>query len=239
MKKNYTGFSILLVTVLILSSCNRIKCIEGNGNQISQNRDVNQFTFIETSGSVDLVLTQSPQHSLRIVADENIQDKIHTSVDGDKLTIDMKGNFCNSGTITAYINSPDFTGVDLSGASSLSNKGTLNVKDFKLDLSGSSKVNLDMNAANVLTKSSGSSEIHLKGQAGNHDVDMSGASTVDAFDFVVGNYKIETSGASKLRINVLNELDVRSRGASDIQYRGNPAHVNNNKSGASSLKKVE
>ncbi|MEO8795707.1 MAG: head GIN domain-containing protein, partial [Daejeonella sp.] len=195
MKKKYTGFSILLVSLLILSSCNRMKCIEGNGNQISQNRDVNQFTFIEASGSVDLVLTQSPQHSLRIVADENIQDRIQASVDGDKLEIDLKGNLCNSGPITAYISSPDFTGVNLSGACSVKNEGTLNVKDFKIDLSGSSKIDLNLNAANVLTKSSGSSEIHLKGQAGNHDVDMSGASTVDAFDFVVGNYKIATSGA--------------------------------------------
>ncbi len=59
-------------------------------------------------------------------------------------------------------------------------------KDFDLDLSGSSKVNLDINAQNFRTSGSGASEIILKGQASSHDIDLSGSGEIDAFVFCGG-----------------------------------------------------
>jgi hypothetical protein len=91
----------------------------------------------------------------------------------------------------------------------------------------------------VITKASGSSEIRLKGQAGSHEVDLSGSGKVEAVDFEVGNYRINTSGSSQLRINVLNDLQVNSSGSSDIAYRGNPKRINNDKSGSSSLQRIQ
>jgi hypothetical protein len=229
---------LLATAGLIFAGCNQIDCINGSGNQVSESRSVEPFTFVETSGSIKLVLKQGPQQ-LRIVADDNILKEIRTRVSGNTLDIDMKGNFCNTGPITVYLSSHGYEGVEASGAVEVVSDGLLQVKNFELDLSGSSKVKLDMNAANVITKSSGASEISLKGQASTHEVDLSGSSTINALDFVVGKYRIESSGASESRINVLNELHVKSSGSSDVEYRGNPAKVSNNESGASSLRKIK
>jgi len=238
MKTSVLGISFIAAAGLLFSGCNRFGCIEGSGNQITTNRTVEPFTFIETGGSVKLVLKQGPE-SLRIVADDNIMEKIRTRVRGNTLTIDMDGNFCNSGPITIYVGSKSYEGIEASGAVEIVSDGMLQVKDFELDLSGSSKVDLNLNAANVLTQSSGSSEIAIKGQASTHEVDLSGSASIDALDFIVGRYRIESSGASESRINVLNELSVRSSGASDIEYRGNPSKVHNDDSGASSLRKIK
>lgn len=229
---------VMAVIVITVSGCNHFDCINGSGNQISQKRTLKPFTKIETSGSMKLVLKQDSNQSVRIVADDNIQNEIKTSVHGNTLEIKLEGNFCSAGPIKVYLNAKDFEGIDASGAVDISSSGRLNVKDFALDLSGSSKVSLDLNAANLKTETSGSSEIILKGQVGSHNIDLSGSSDIEALDLVVGKYRIESSGASKARINVLNSLDVNSTGSSDIEYRGNPSHVSNNESGASSLKKV-
>ncbi|WP_423145950.1 head GIN domain-containing protein [Rubrolithibacter danxiaensis] len=221
------------------AACHRMGCINGSGHQVSQNRTVEPFTSIETGGSVKLILKQDSSQQLKIVADDNIQEHIRTTVSGDRLSIDMDGNFCNSGSITVYATAKNFTGVEASGSVELINEDTLNVQDFHLGLSGASKVNLNINAANFKTDASGSAEIHLKGQARSHEVSLSGSGEVDAFDFVVGNYKIQTSGSSRCRINVLNQLDVETSGASEIEYRGNPKTVNNSQSGSSSIKKVQ
>ena len=66
--------------------------------------------------------------------------------------------------IKAYFTAPNFEGVDASNAVELTNDGNLKAQDLAIRISGSSKVNPDLNAA-IVTKSSGSSEIHLKGQA--------------------------------------------------------------------------
>lgn len=223
---------------LALSSCINFDCISGSGRQTSEIRNVGSFSKIETSGSIKIVLKQDSVSNLRIIADDNIQREIETRVKGNTLVIDMEGNICDAGPITVYISSKTYEGIEASGAVEIVSDGKLNVNDFDLDLSGSSQVSLDLNAANLRTSSSGASEIRLAGQAGSHDLDLSGSSSVEALDFVVGRYRIESSGSSNSRINVLNELNIRSSGASDIQHRGNPSNVTNDDSGASSVRRI-
>jgi predicted small secreted protein len=229
--------AVLCASVLV-SSCNT-DCIEGSGNQVSQTRTVDPFTRVETSGSIKIILKQGETSELRIMADDNIQKDIETFVKGGKLVVELDGNFCDAGPITVFVTSKGYEGIDASGAVEILSDGKLTVNDFEIDLSGSSKVDLDLNAANVSTSSSGASEIALRGQAGSHALDLSGSSSVDALDFVVGKYSIESSGASQSRINVLNELIISSSGSSDVEYRGNPSTIKNSESGASSLRKID
>lgn len=229
----------LLLSVCMLTSCSNIDCISGSGNQVSLNRQSEPFTWVEVSGSIDLVLKQDSVNSIRILADDNIQDEIITEVNGNKLIIDMNTGFCDAGNVTVYLSSANFEGIEGSGSVGIQSDGKLNVQDFELDLQGASKVNLDLNAASLRTSSSGSSEIVLKGQAGIHDIDLTGAGSLDAYEFVVGRYKINSSGASHSKINVINELEVNSSGASEVEYKGKPQRILKDNSGASSLKSVD
>jgi hypothetical protein len=228
---------LMVIGVAAFAGCNN-DCIQGSGKQITQMRTVDSFTEVETSGSIKLVLKQDSSQSVKVVADDNIQEHLKTNVSGDRLKIDLDGNFCDAGPITVYVSARNLSALEASGAVEVVGDGRINTTDFNLELTGSSKITLDLSASRVKTHSSGSSEIDLKGQAGEHDMDLGGSSEVNAFDFVVGVYDIESSGASKCRINVLNTLNVKSSGASEVEYRGNPKEVKNNDHGASSVKKV-
>jgi len=160
-------------------------------------------------------------------------------VSGGKLKLSTKKNICSSGEITIVIGVRNINDVDASGAVEITSSGRINTGDIHFDLSGATKVDLDLNAATVNTEGSGSTEIKLKGQAGTHNVDLTGSGNLAALDFVVGKYNIETTGAADCKINVLNSLSVNSTGASDIQYRGNPSSVNSDKAGSSSIKKID
>lgn len=229
----------MLLLAAVLSSCGMQECISGSGNQVSEDRQTGDFTKVDVSGSVKVILHQDSHNSLRIVADDNIQEQIETSVHGNTLRIKMRNNICEAGPVTAYIYSKKYEGLGASGVVEIASNGKLNVNDFTLNLSGSSKVALELDAASVKTSSSGASEIFLKGQAGSHELHLSGSSSVQAPDFVVGRYKIESSGSSNSKINVLNELDISSSGSSDVEYRGNPSRISQDKSGSSSLRKVD
>lgn len=232
-------FAGMFILAACLSSCGIADCISGSGNQVSEDRNVGDFTKVDVSGSVKVILNQGDNNSLRIIADDNIQEEIETSVHGNTLRIKMGNNICDAGPVTAYVYSKEYEGVGASGVVEIVNDGKLNVKDFTLDLSGSSKVALELDAASVKTSSSGASEIFLKGQAGSHELHLSGSASVQAPDFVVGRYKIESSGSSNSKINVLNELNISSSGSSDVEYRGNPSRISQDKSGSSSLRKVD
>lgn len=229
------GLIFLILGTFFLLSCNGTDCIRGTGNQVTMTRNTEPFTKIETSGSFEIVLKQDSISALIINADDNIQDEIETSISGKTLSISMSNNICDSGPILIYINSKDFEKIKASGSVDIKSDGLLNVNDFELNLSGSSKVMLEMNAKKLRTSSSGSSEISLKGQAGAHELELSGSGHIEALDFVVGEYNIKSSGSSQSMINVLNVLNVRSSGSSTVKYKGKPSKISNHDSGSSQI----
>jgi hypothetical protein len=225
------------MAILGLTSC-ILNCVRGSGNMKTETRKVSDFNRISISGEYKVVLKQDSSLSLTITADDNLLKYIKTTVSGDQLRIYNKRNFCNTGQLTVTVGVRNLEELSSSGVVEIESDGKINAKDMRFGLSGSSKITMDLNAANVVTSGSGSSEINLKGQATSHDIDLSGNGKVHAFDFVVGSCEIESSGVGYSEVDVLNSLSVHSSGASEVKYRGNPSNITNDKSGASSIEKV-
>ncbi|MDB5135677.1 MAG: hypothetical protein JWP37_2280 [Mucilaginibacter sp.] len=240
MKKLYLNaiLFIAVVSVTILSSC-RFGCVKGSGHQVTETRKGGDFVKIEISGGFKVNLKQDSSLSMTITADDNLMKYIKSSVDGGRLHVYTKKNLCGSGEIVINIGVKNLEEIKASGAVDINSDGKLNTKDLSLQLNGASKVNMDLNAANVTTEGNGASEITLKGQATSHRVELAGSGKIYALDFVVGSYDIQTTGASHCEINVLKDLNVNTTGAAEIQYRGNPSSVNSHKTGAATITKVD
>ena len=236
-----THIKILFGAIIALSafsSC-MLNCVKGSGSMASEDRKVESFTGVEASGDYKIQLKQDSSYSLHITGDDNLLKYIKTTISGSSLRISSKKSLCSKSPITIVIGVANLEQLKGTGAIQITSEGKLNVKDIDIRLSGASKVDLDLNAANVTTKGSGATEIYLKGQAASHTINLTGSGKLNALDFVVNKYDIQTTGASDCKINVLNDLNVHTTGAADVQYRGNPTNINNSKSGASSLKKID
>lgn len=223
----------------IVSSC-RFTCVHGSGKRISEQRKANEFKKIEIEGAFKIHLKQDSSLSIGLSGDDNLLKYISTSVEGDKLIIrTTKKNLCDADSIVINIGIHNLSEIKASGAVSISSTGKIKVTDLGIGLSGATKVNLDLDADNVVAEGSGVSELDLKGQAASMRIKASGVAKVKAFDFVVGEYTINTAGVGKCYINVLKTLNIHSAGASEIEYKGNPSTINNDKAGASKIKKVD
>jgi hypothetical protein len=241
MKKVYSTAltAIAGISLLLLSSCG-MNCLKGSGNEVTENRKVTDFTKLDISGSYKVILKQDSSLGITITGDDNLLKIIKTEISGDKLMISTDNkNICSDHDIVITIGVHNIEAIHASGAIDIKSDGKIVAKNFGFDLSGATKIEMDLDAADVRTDGSGVTEMTLKGQASSHSIDLSGGGEIHAFDFIVGNYNIETSGASDCEINVLHELSVNSSGASDIKYKGNPTTINNKKAGASSITKVE
>nr|WP_294790955.1 head GIN domain-containing protein [uncultured Mucilaginibacter sp.] len=241
MKTLYKSISLVSLSILVITvqSCNT-ECIQGSGKNATDKRQVAEFTKLDIAGSFNVTLVQDSSNSVTINADDNIISVVKTDMSGDKLKISTDNkNICSSKEIAITIGVRNLKSIAASGAVEVTSNGRLNLGDLDLNLSGATKINLNIAASNVETKGSGVNDISLKGQASSHAIELSGSGNVHGFDFVVGNYSIETSGQSDCEINVLNELNIHSTGASDIKYKGNPTKINKSKTGALSLAKVE
>jgi len=229
---------IAAIAVTAFSSC-RFGCAKGSGHQVTESRKVTDFKRIDISGGFKVHLKQDSSLNVTISADDNLMKYIRSTVDGDRLHIFTRKNLCSSGEMVINIGVKNLEELKGSGAVEFDSDGKLVTKDLHIRLSGAGKIDLDLDAADVITDGSGSTDIVLRGQASSHNVTLTGRGDIDAFDFVVGEYTIETTGASDCKVNVLHKLNVHSTGASDVKYKGNPTDVNTSKTGASSVTKVD
>jgi len=177
--------------------------------------------------------------NLNVSADDNVMKYVRTEVSGNKLRIFTRKNLCSKQPISVNVGFKTIEEIKGTGVTDLSSVGRINTQNLKLKFAGVSKINMDLSAADIETEGSGSTELNLTGQAASHKVSISGVGDIHAFDFVVGSYDIKVSGSGKSQINVLKRLATHISGFSTIEYRGNPSDIDNNKSGASQVKKVQ
>ncbi|MBW4889618.1 DUF2807 domain-containing protein [Mucilaginibacter sp. HMF5004] len=238
-KTQLFAFALSVLAVAnIFSSCHS-GCTKGSGISATETRDAGVFSKIDISGPFVVTVKQDSVSSVKITADNNLMKEIKTNVSGDKLEVKTESGICPSGQIVVSISTKNLSAIKTAGEVKLTSAGKITAKDFEFDLSGVAKINMDLNADKVSTTGSGLTDLSLTGQAVSHKINLSGSGQVDALNFVVSQYKIESSGATDFKINVLNDLSINSSGASNIEYRGNPKNISNNKSGVGSLKEIE
>ena len=134
----------------------------------------------------------------------------------------------------------DFTAqtvkFDLNGAATAVWDGNFKVvKIGKIDLSGASQLQLNVEVPEVEVEISGAAKLALTGEADSGEIELSGASKANLENFVLKNLALATSGASNASVNVTETLEVEASGAAHVSYSGNPK-VTSHVSGAASLK---
>ena len=223
---------------VLLAGCDS-NCIEDSGNHISRTVTVKNFDEIKVEGAIKLVITQDSSYSIRVEADSNIITYVKAKVSGSELKIKLDdANYCGQDSIVVHAGIGELKELNLSGAVEVAGEGPIYAGDVDFTFSGASKVNLNVNASKVTTKADGVTKITLTGQTGTHNLKINGTGQLNAFDFVAGIYNIDIDGTGKANINVLNDLKVKTSGTSEIYYKGNPKKVDERKSGAAKLEKV-
>src|SRR5690349_10195516 len=139
-------FIVAASALLLFSSCRQIfaKRIRGNGNIITQTRSAGSFNSIDVSGSIDVYVKQdSSSSSIKVEADENLQQYIETIDDGGVLRIKTEEgyNIRSSRQVKVYVSAATFKRFEASGACNIFSEGKItSSSDIDLGLSGSCDV---------------------------------------------------------------------------------------------------
>ncbi|RDV14457.1 DUF2807 domain-containing protein [Pontibacter diazotrophicus] len=232
-----TSLFVFLIALMFTTTPLMAQQLRGNGNIQTQDRNVSDFRGINVSGGFAVEITQGNQESLRLEAEENLLSNIRTEVRNGVLHIYNEGNVTTNKGMKAYITIRELNSVDISGGVKVTGNSTFRTDALELDMSGASKVNLDINTNRLEADMSGASKIELTGRADEVDMDMSGASKVEAADLQAKRVKVEASGASKVRVYATEALDINASGATSISYRGSPS-ITSETSSAARISKI-
>jgi hypothetical protein len=224
--------ALVLIAIGALGACEEE--ILGNGELVTESVVTPYFSRVAVSNALLATIRNAPTE-VALTMDENLLSLIRIRVVGETLEIDVDGDVSIAPSEGAVIEiaSPVIEGVSLSGASAARVESTC--AEMRLDASGASRLNANVEADTVVVDLSGSSVATLTGNAPTLVIDASGSSTARSTT-TTANADLEASGSSELAVSVTDRVSVRASGASDVRISGNPRHRDVDTSGSSRVR---
>jgi len=201
--------------------------------------EIEDFDQLIVKNAFTVYLRQSDDYSVIVNGRKSDVDEVVVEKMGDELSLDYKGGIIkpnrHSDKVKVYVECPSLEYMDLGNAVRVYSTG---FEEDYLDvhLAGAAFAALDLEVQILNAKTEGASRLELSGSCNETEMEVYGASTLDAFDFEVEDMEIRTQSVSTSRVYATDRLRIRSSGASKVIYRGD-AMVETEKSGTSSVRK--
>jgi hypothetical protein len=192
-------------------------CIRGSGDLVTEERDLKEFTRIETRGAVDIFVTVGESQQVSLTFDDNLIDLIETRVRGKTLKISSEESYSSRRACKIEISIPELEEVRVTGSG--------DVEIF--NLSG------DYFEFTV----SGSGDMRAEGEIDELDIRVSGSGDVDTRDLIAADANVKISGSGDVKVYAAEGFYGRVSGSGDIDVYGNPEHMSRHVSGSGDIRK--
>lgn len=198
--------------------------IEGNGHLVTKDVSVQPFTALDASGVYELKLTQGAAESVKIEADENLQELFTVRNDGSRLVIEMKSlknkNLKSKNKMRVHVQFKNLKALDLKTVGNVSSGNDLQFDDFHFTNRSVGNVDLDLKASTLNLENTSVGNVKLSGQADNAVMKNSGVGSLQAGDFVVQTLDIDNSGVGSAEVNAAKGLKVTDSFLGKVKNRG-------------------
>lgn len=240
--------AILFLSILLFSAntvnaqfWSNSKKIPGNKEVTNQTRSVAIYDQISVTGMMDVKLIAGIAGKIDIEAESNLMEFIETEVNNGHLRISIqKGvNIEPSRNYPIRIVIPFETlgALTLTGSGHIRNSDVIKARSFKINVTGSGNMNLNLISENIESTLTGSGDLKLSGTAREFKCNVTGSGDVFAYDLKADRIEASVTGSGDIELSVENELDAKISGSGDIKYRGNPDKQNFKTSGSGTVSK--
>lgn len=194
--------------------------ITGSGNIITRRVSIADFSRIETSRAVHLVVEKRSGREAIIEADDNIMPYVIVEVDGGCLNVGIDDDIKSLNNVTVKVTVPSDGNISAISASSASRVTVeTEIKSPKLMLDASSAANINITKSDVGTCSiEASSAANVEGaiKADNCVIDMSSASDVNVALLAVKCDVTATSAASATLSGEAGDIEITVSSAAKV-----------------------
>jgi hypothetical protein len=204
------------LVLLLLSSCDFVGGVKGNGRITSESRTIGEFSNIEADGAFEVKWTPGAP-ALTIRTDENLMEYMRTETSGGKLRIEWAKPLRGTRGITVNIASSSLRAVQLNGA----------VRFVASNIAG----------GDLFLDGNGATRVALNGTANSLSASLNGASRLDADTLTTRTADLVINGAGRADVNVAETLRVAIAGAGRVDYTGAVQNVQKEVRGAGSVRR--
>lgn len=184
-------------------------CFKGNGNPVTLNFPMDNFTKVKVYSGVGLVVKEGPEYEVKVVTRDNIKDNIEVTLSGDMLVV-KDNSTCNIardyGVTTVYVTAPNLEEIHCKTEQDIKSEGVLHFNSLNLfsvdvtDGAGTGDFYLNLDCQNMIIESNNVSNFYLNGFC--HNLHVS---------FTWGNGRVEAE-----HLTITNHLSFFHRGTNDM-----------------------
>jgi len=202
-----------------------------------------EFNEIETHGAFRVLVRQGDTYHVEAAGRPEDLDQMGLRVEGDRLVVRhrdrgfLSGFNFSSHPILVTVTLPRLQKLELNGACQADVSGFRD-ESLGLEVSGASFARLHVDVPSLDVNLSGASHADLSGTANNLTIDGSSASQVEGLGLRTEHTTLKLSGASQAAVRASSGLTADLSGSSRARYAGQPAHIEKDLSGNSSLEEV-
>jgi len=235
------AFLGLIVVLTLVSGCGL--CAPGSGNLISETKKTDEFHSVETSGSVELYVTQDKGtgHKYHVEAEDNVLPKLEIKTSNGTLKVGTKTGECINPTkpVKIYVLMEEVKALSISGSGKIESQTKITSEELEIKVSGSGNIDMEVDTGKLKTDISGSGKALYRGRATEHTMKVSGSGKLNSFDLATETTKITLSGSGNAEIFASDTLDIKISGSGKVLYRGEATNINQDISGSGKVEKVE
>ena len=201
-------------------------------------RELEDFSSLKIKNALEVRLVQGQKNEAVIsVPGTNVKDmaNVKTEIVNGVLSIYRDGKVKSKNNIVVILTFKHINQIIQSGASEIYTLDVIREDNFEIIGSGAISADLNLEVADLLIDLSGASDLRLKGLSENFTIKTSGASDVKASSFIANNVIVDVSGASDIKIHVVESVRGDASGASSVRISGSPITRSINAGGASSV----
>jgi hypothetical protein len=203
-------------------------------------RNLKNFDVVKVSTGIDVYLKMGDTEEVKVVADDDIIEKLITEVNDGVLSIYMKKTNWNwnfNETRKVYVTIKELKRIDASSGSEVKSENTLKGETLKVRASSGSEVTLNVIYKNFSVDTSSGSEAKISGKTKNMDAEASSGSEIKAEDLESVICKVNASSGSDIVVKVSEEIYAKASSGADIRYYGNPQIKDINESSGGDVRK--
>jgi hypothetical protein len=184
------------------------------------------FDEIDISGAVDVTVVKGDRYNVSF--SEGAEDNYRVYTDGNTLMVDLKDDEWNWRKNIRFkkarltVTTPSLTRFEFTGVGDVT-LDNIRSEYLTIESLGAAKINgINLRIDNLTVDISGATELTMSGKGSVLDADVSEASKLSAFEYVVASASVSTQAAAKAQVFVTERLDMEEYFPSKIEYRGSP-----------------
>lgn len=208
--------SLLLLLLFTFTGCFR-GIVWGNGNRVTQERNINSFRGVRADFIGDIYIKQGTDHYVTITGDSNLLELIVMEVKNDQLIIDSTKNYTTKKGIDLEITVPDLDTVRVNG-----------VCDIEM---------VDFETKQLKLVTAGVGSIKASGRVEVLTAEVHGVGDLELKDLIGDDVTALVDGVGSIDVYANKTLDLRVNGVGDINYYGDAVLTFMEDDGVGSIRK--